>query len=215
MHYFKGVKALWYFDFVSPYSYLHLKQFGHIARPLEVEPVPVLFAGLLKAHENKGPAEIAPKRLHTYRQVVWSAHQLGIELRFPPRHPFNPLPYLRLAVARGPTLQGVEAIFDLLWMEGRDPDDPATLHAAANALGLPEALPHIAAPEVKARLAANTEAAAAAGVFGVPTMQVGAERFWGSDSIPMMNAYLHDPGLFARGQMARIADLPFGATRKT
>ena len=209
------MKARWYFDFISPYSYLHLKQFGRIARPLEIEPVPVLFAGLLKAFENKGPAEIAAKRMHAYRQCVWIAHQLGIELRFPPRHPFNPLSYLRLAVARAPTLQGVEAIFDLLWMEGRDPDDAATLHAAANAVGLPEALPAIATPEVKARLAANTEAAAAAGVFGVPTMEVGAERFWGSDSIPMMNAWLDDARLFERGEMARVTSLPYGATRKT
>jgi 2-hydroxychromene-2-carboxylate isomerase len=207
------MKARWYFDFVSPYSYLHLKQFGQIARPLDIEPVPVLFAGLLKAHGNKGPAEIPAKRVHTYRQCVWIAHQLGIELRFPPRHPFNPLPYLRLAVARGPTLQGVEAIFDLLWMEGRDPDEPATLHAAANAVGLPEALPAIAEPAVKQKLAANTEAALAAGVFGVPTMEVAGERFWGSDAIPMMNAYLDDAQLFARGELARVASLPYGATR--
>lgn len=214
MHYFSCMQARWFFDFVSPFSYLHLKQFGRIGRPLAIEPVPVLFAGLLKAHESKGPAEIPAKRLHTYRQCVWIAHSEGIELRFPPRHPFNPLPYLRLAVARGPTLQGVEAIFDLLWMEGRDPDDPATLHAAANAVGLPEALPRIAEPEVKAKLAANTEAAAKAGIFGVPTMEVGGERFWGSDSIAMMNAFLEDPQVFRRGEMARVASLPFGATRK-
>lgn len=209
-----AMQARWYFDFVSPYSYLHLKQFGRIARPLAIEPVPVLFAGLLKAHESKGPAEIPAKRAHTYRQCVWTAHQQGIELRFPPRHPFNPLAYLRLALVRAPTLQGVEAIFDLLWMEGRDPDDPATLHAAANALGLPEAQPHIASPGVKAKLAANTEAAAAAGIFGVPTMEIGGERFWGSDSIPMMNAWLADPALFTRGELARVTTLPYGAMRK-
>jgi 2-hydroxychromene-2-carboxylate isomerase len=208
------MKARWYFDFVSPFSYLHLKRFGDISRPLEIEPVPVLFAGLLKAHANKGPAEIAAKRLQTYRQCVWTAHQRGIELRFPPRHPFNPLPYLRLAVARTPTLQGVEAIFDLLWMQGRDPDDAATLHAAANAVGLPDALPTIAAPEIKAQLAANTEAAVAAGIFGVPTMAVGAEHFWGSDSIELMNAYLDDARLFERGELARVAGLPQGAVRK-
>ena len=208
------MKARWYFDFISPFSYLHLKQLGQVSRPLEIEPVPVLFAGLLKAHENKGPAEIPAKRIQTYRQCVWISHQLGIEFRFPPRHPFNPLPYLRLALVRPPTVQGVEAIFDLLWMEGRDPDDPATLHAAANAVGLPEALPHISDPDVKSRLAANTDAAAVAGIFGVPTIEVAGERFWGSDSIPMMNAYLADPQLFERGEMARVSALPYGATRK-
>lgn len=208
------MKARWYFDFVSPYSYLHLKQLVHVTRPLQVEPVPVLFAGLLKAHGNKGPAEIPAKRLQAYRQCVWTAHQLGIAFRFPPRHPFNPLPYLRLAVARGPNMQGVEAVFDLLWMEGRDPDEASTLHAAANALGFPEALPHIASPEVKAKLAADTAAAAQSGIFGVPTMELGGERFWGADSIPMMNAWLEDPGVFGRGELARVATLPVGAERR-
>lgn len=116
---------------------------------------------------------------------------------------------------RAPTLQGVEAIFDLLWMEGRDTDDEATLHAAANAVGLAEALPAIADPDVKARLAANTDATAKAGIFGVPTMEVAGERFWGGDSISMMNAYLADPELFRRGELARVSALPYGATRKT
>jgi 2-hydroxychromene-2-carboxylate isomerase len=208
------MKARWYFDFVSPYSYLHLKQLAHVTRPLEIQPVPVLFAGLLAAHGHKGPAEIPAKRLQAYRQCVWTAHQLGIPFRFPPRHPFNPLPYLRLAVARRASMQGVEAVFDLLWMEGRDPDDPGTLHAAANALGFPEALPHIAAPEVKAKLAADTAAAAAAGIFGVPTMELGKERFWGADSIAMMNAWLDDPGIFERGELARVSALPVGAERR-
>lgn len=54
----------WYFDFISPYSYLHLKQFGRLPPDLEIEYVPILFAGVLKHYGHKGPAEIPPRPLN-------------------------------------------------------------------------------------------------------------------------------------------------------
>ena len=42
------IPARWYFDIVSPYAYLHLKRFGELHPALDIEFVPVLFAGLLK-----------------------------------------------------------------------------------------------------------------------------------------------------------------------
>ena len=70
------------------------------------------------------------------------------------------------------------------------------------------------AQDAKAALRATTEAATAAGVFGVPTLRIGTELFWGVDALPMAEAYLADPGLFASGEMARLADLPIGVERK-
>src|ERR1700749_3512717 len=93
--------AVWYFDVVSPFSYLHLKQFDRLPADLQIEYVPVLFAGLLKANGQKGPAEIAAKRVQTYRMCVFMAQQAGIPFRFPPAHPFNPLPLLRLLCGVG------------------------------------------------------------------------------------------------------------------
>jgi len=90
--------ADWYFDFVSPFSYLQCEQLPSLERSLRVRYRPVLFAGLLKAYEHKGPAEIPAKRRFTYRFVVWQAKRLGIPLKFPAAHPFNPLPLLRLAI---------------------------------------------------------------------------------------------------------------------
>src|SRR5882724_12306571 len=97
------MRAIWYFDLISPYSYLHLKQFHKLPADLEIEYLPVLFAGLLKHWEHKGPAEIPPKRIYMYRQLVWLAAHLGIPYSTPPAHPFNPLHALRLVIAAGPT----------------------------------------------------------------------------------------------------------------
>ena len=114
------IPARWYFDLVSPFAYLHLKRFGELHPALDVEFVPVLFAGLLKHWDNKGPAELAPKRLHTYRSCVWTAAQHGIPFRMPPRHPFNPLHGQRLLVALGAPRAAVDAAFDFVFGEGRD-----------------------------------------------------------------------------------------------
>ena len=56
-------------------------------------------------------------------------------------------------------------------------------------------------------------AAVAAGVYGVPTLAIGDELFWGLDAMPMARAYLADPGLFSSGEMARVSNLPMAAQR--
>ena len=58
-------KAKWYFDFISPFAYFHLKLLQARRVQIELEPVPVLFAGILKSWGQKGPAEIEPKRRYS------------------------------------------------------------------------------------------------------------------------------------------------------
>lgn len=65
--------------------------------------MPILFAAVLNAHGQKGPAEIPGKREFTYRRVLWQARREGIALRFPPAHPFNTIAALRLYIAADTT----------------------------------------------------------------------------------------------------------------
>src|SRR5207249_4672726 len=89
----------WYFDFISPYSYLQLEQMPRWPEGVVLVAKPILFAALLDHWGQKGPAEIPVKRAFTYSQVQWLGDRAGIPFRFPPRHPFNPVSVLRLAVA--------------------------------------------------------------------------------------------------------------------
>ena len=89
-------------------------------------------------------------------------------------------------------------------------EDPGTA-AFAQSLGVDEA--RLAAQEVKDALKANTEAAAARGVFGVPSYEVDGEVFWGADSIDFVNAYLADPAAVLDEEMRRVDALPVGASR--
>ena len=206
--------ATWYFDLISPFSYLGLKQFHKLPATLEIEYVPILFAGLLKHWEHNGPAEIPAKRIYMYRQLTWLAEQRGIPFKIPPAHPFNPLRALRLLIAAGSTRGHAEAAFDVIWKEGRDVTSPESLAELGKRLGVQDVPAALADEAVKARLKANTDAAIARGVFGVPTFLMGDTLFWGQDSLEMMLDYLKDPKLFDTPEMRRISDLPVGAVRR-
>ena len=206
--------ADWYFDFLSPFSYLQLAQFDRLPPDLDVTYRPVLFAGLLGHWKHKGPAEIPAKRVQTYRWCHWYAARHGIPFRMPPAHPFNPLRPLRLAVAQGAEPQLIRAIFDAIWAEGRDPSDDEEWRALTGRLGIEDADALIAAPKVKEALRRGTEEAAERGVFGIPTFAVGDEIFWGLDTTDLVLDYLNDPAFFAAGEYARISDLPIAQARK-
>ena len=200
----------WYFDFVSPFSYIALQRLPEVAA--EVDYRPVLFAGLLGQWGQKGPAEIGPKRLWTYRFCQWQADALDIPFRFPAQHPFNPLHHLRLAIAAGPKPQVVRRIFEAIWTTGADAADTVAFESLCQELGVEaEAL---AKPAVKDALRENTEQAVARGVFGVPVFEADGELFWGADAIDFLKAYLEDPAILQSAEMRRLASLPVGARRK-
>ena len=207
------VAPTWYFDLLSPFAYLVLGAVERLARQREVVLRPVVLGAVLAHWGQLGPAEIAPKRLHTYRLCQFLADQAGMPLRFPPRHPFRSLEALRLLTALDCPVEAVRVAFDFVWAEGRDPSDPAELAALSARLGADDPSALIAQRDAKARLRAWTEQAIAAGLFGVPTLAVGDELFWGLDAMPMAEAALDDPGLLARGEMARLRDLPVGVSR--
>ncbi len=207
-------EAIWYFDFVSPYAYLQSRMLHKFVGKARIAMKPVLFAGLLAHSKNLGPAEIPAKRVWTYRFCTWFARDHGIPFKFPPRHPFNPLKPLRLAIALGAVPEAVHAIFDFIWAEGRDPADPVEWNALGTRLGVADPEAAIDKQAVKDALRANTEAAIAAGVFGVPSFVIGGEVFWGVDATDFVLQYLDDPAMLRDPEYRRIANLPSGAERK-
>ncbi len=201
-----------YFDFISPFAYIGLHRLPELPADVAIEYKPVLFAGLLAHYGQKGPAEIPAKRLYSYRWSHWWAHSLGIPLKYPAGHPFNPLHHLRLAIAAGCTAQAVRRIFDAIWTTGVDAGDPAAFAALAGSLGVDAA--QLAAADVKDRLRRNTDEAIANGVFGVPTFEVDGERFWGADSIDFLKDYLADRSVIDNAEMRRLDALPVTAARR-
>ena len=206
-------QATWFFDFISPFAYLQWQRLKPHRDRLVLQPRPVLLAGLLGHHGQKGPAEIPAKRIFTYQFADWQARALGIPFRFPPAHPFNPLAALRLCIAAGSSDESVDAIFAHLWAEGARGDTPESLAPLAVRLGISDIATATAAPETKAALRANTEAAIAAGAYGVPTLAIDGHAFWGQDATAMALDYLDGKLDFDDGEMRRLRDLPTAASR--
>ena len=206
--------ADWYFDFISPFSYLQLEGIGALRARLEIAPIPIVFGAILKHHGQLGPAEIRGKREFTYRFAQWTAEREKIPFRFPPAQPFNPIAPLRLAIAAGTSWPAITAIFEHIWKDGRAGDDVESLGDVARALGIDDVAAAIAREDVKTALRTNTEAALAAGVFGVPTLRIGGELFWGNDATALIEDWLDNPSRFDAPEYRRIATLPRAIERK-
>ena len=205
-------RIAWYFDFVSPFSYLCMARLGELPREVEIDFRPVLFAGLLQHFGQKGPAEIDAKRRWTYRWCQWSAQRLGLPFRFPATHPFNPLHHLRLAIAARSEPAAVKRIFEALWTTGAEPSEAKAFHDLCAALKIDPS--RLSDSDVKNALRENTERAAAAGVFGVPSFEADGEIFWGVDSVDLLKAFLADASVLRNAEMSRLDALPVGVSRR-
>jgi 2-hydroxychromene-2-carboxylate isomerase len=208
-------EATWYFDVISPFAYLALAEIEELAQRITVTWRPILFAALLEHWKHLGPTEIPPKRIHTYRLCLFEAQRRGIPFRFPPAHPFNPLKPLRLLAALDASPKAVRIVMDRIWRDGVDLSVKENWDATCAALGLDpdRAIELINSAETKAKLRANSDAAVAAKLFGVPTLQIGDELFWGADALPMARAYLDDPAMFKSGEMLRVGTMGASVSR--
>src|SRR5437867_713947 len=186
-----------YFDYISSNAYLGWTQLPKLSDKygFTIEPVPVLFAGLLEAHGQLGPAEVPAKALWMTKNNLRKAALLGVPLKQPAFHPFNPLLALRvssLALDASARVALISTLFQAVWVRGLHVSEPAVVEHLGNEIGLAGAVLVAEAqhPETKARLRRQTDDAIARGVFGVPSMEVGDELFWGYDDFPYLELFL-------------------------
>lgn len=205
-----------YYDILSPFAHVAMARLHELPAGTAIRPKPVLLGAILTHWGQRGPAEIEPKRLHTYRIASFLGERQGLKLKFPPRHPFNPLAALRVLAGADADVDMVRRAFNFVFVEGRAIDNEAELAAFAEALGVSSTLAND--DEAKAKLRSFTDEALASGVFGVPTFAVpgknGRELFWGVDSFDMLKAYLAEDAMFAREPYAHLAGVEVGVTRK-
>jgi 2-hydroxychromene-2-carboxylate isomerase len=209
-----------YFDPVSPYAWLAAKAIARIeAAGAQVVFQPVLFAALLNAHGNKGPAEIPAKRQYIFRDVMREAAREGLAFKGPPGHPFNPLQAMRMCLAltrQDERRKFAIAVMKACWEQGEDVSDAAVLLRVAASCGLSGTALQSAVqqPAVKMQLAADTEQAIADGVFGVPTFRVGDELFWGADRIEALLRHLQGQRIDERSLADFLARPPLAERKR-
>jgi len=183
------------FDFGSPNAYLAAQVLPGVTTRTgaTVNLIPCLLGGIFKATNNRSPMQafgevkgkLAYERLETQRFVA--RHGLNA-FRFNPHFPVNTLLIMRgFIAARRTGLADAyfRAVSAAMWEGGEKMDEPEVVQRVLAAAGL-SAETLLAAtqdPEVKADLVANTEAAVARGVFGIPTFFVGDEMFFGKERL--------------------------------
>lgn len=183
------------FDFASPNAYLAYRVAPEIEKRVGVRfsYTPVLLGGLFKLTGNQAPMiafsgipnKLAYEMLELRRFIA--RYRLDA-FKMNPHFPVNTLLLMRGAVAaemEGVLPAYIEAGFHHMWEEPKKMDDPAILIEALSNSGIDAArlLARAKDDDVKANLIANTEAAAKRGAFGIPTFFVGAEMYFGKNTL--------------------------------
>lgn len=187
-----------WFDYHSPWSYLAAARLTAIESRHNVRFRwrPLHLPRLIEMIGGRRPLEGPAAFVRWYQQDLqdWAA-LYGMHIRYHPEFPLRPARALR-ATLFAETLQleapFALAVFRAYWTESHDISDLAVLGALGAAVGLNAAQVAAAAenPVWKQGLAANTAAAAAQGVFGVPTVNTGTKLFFGNDRLDMLERYL-------------------------
>lgn len=209
------------FDYISPYAYLAWTQIAELGRrhDRDVEPIPVLLAGLLNANGQLGPAEITNKRIYVFKDSMRSAKVLGVPFVCPATHPFNPLLSLRVTCAvtmPEDRTRLIDHLFHAAWGSGAGIETVPQVSAVLSEIGLDVdgVIARASSPEIKQQLRDNTDRAVAAGTFGVPTMLVDGELFWGYDSFPHLERYLAGEQSLDGSQIERWKNIRASAGRR-
>ena len=187
-------KIEFYFDFLSPYSYLAWTWVR--SSPYEFEYYPVSMASIIAAYDTKGPAQIEPKRNYLFKDLLRATKMNNIPFTTPKHLPFNSLYALRLALigtAGDKQKEIIDAIYRAGWEKGLDigSDDVLKEILKEKNLYSDDLIEKMESKNARIELKANVERALQRELFGVPSFVVDGEMFWGYDSTKYLEMYLN------------------------
>ena len=179
-----------YFDYISPYAYFAWRRLPSLAKKYnrQIEAHPIVFGKLLDKWGQLGPAEIPPKKNWLNRYCLRYSAINGFEYNPPKKHPFNPLAALRMSLREVSGInqfQVIDAIFEGGWSQGADLGDLPTLISLLEKQSIDgeNVSQQISKPYVKNLLFNETNDAIDMGIFGVPSIIIDDNLFWGNDQM--------------------------------
>jgi 2-hydroxychromene-2-carboxylate isomerase len=190
------------FDFASPNAYFAFHVLKDICarRGAQMNILPCLLGGIFKATNNQAPmiafgpvkGKMAYEMLETDRFI--KKHKLE-RFKFNPHFPVNTLVVMRGLIAAemdGAKDKYIDVVLKAMWEDGENMADAATIARVLTAGGLNASrlIEMTQNPEVKEKLAANTNAAVERGAFGIPTFYVGKEMFFGKERLGQVEELL-------------------------
>ena len=179
-----------YFDFVSPYSFLAHKQIRKIEKKegIKIRYKPILVGGLHNLHGIKAPAFIPAKAKHMIRDCKLIAAKNEVKFKFNSYFPIRSLNLMRgVFVAEEDNIKSyyIDNIFNTIWQDGLNMNDPVIIEKVLKNLSVnPKTfILRSTSSQIKDSLRKKTNDAYEKGIFGAPTFVVNNKIFWGQDRI--------------------------------
>jgi len=192
-------EPVFYYDFNSPFAYIAAHRVDDVL-PVQPRWQPIAFAFLLIAQRREPWSFELGTREPTMRECERRAAALGLPLQWPqgwPRESYSLLPLRAAVIAEqaGLLREFSRAAFRRHFSDPAGVGELDAVLAAAQEAGMDpeEVRAHVADEDVKEAVKDATDAAIDLGVFGVPTVQVGDELFWGDDRLEEAAAALGAP----------------------
>ena len=190
----------YYLSLNSPWAFLASRRFEAIAAKhnADVTIWPVDFGSVFSVSGGLPLPKRSPQR-QAYRMMElkrWRDH-LGIKLTLEPKFfPHNEVPAAQCVIAlreqgrMADAIKVAHAVLAAVWVEERNPADPATLKAILTECGLDADAVLKASEGMAAKREAYTKHAIDQSVFGAPFFVIDGERFWGQDRLEFVDRKL-------------------------
>jgi len=179
-----------YFDFISPYSFLAHKEIIKIEKKnsVKIKYKPILLGGLHNLHGIKAPAFIPAKAKHMIRDCKLIAEKNKIKFKFNSYFPIRSLNLMRgVLVAEEDNYKSyyIDSMFNAIWQDGLNMNDENIIQKILKNLNVnPKTfLLRSASSSIKDSLRKRTNEAYEKGIFGAPSFVSNNKVFWGQDRI--------------------------------
>ena len=179
-----------YFDFVSPYSFLAHKEVRKVEKKegIKIRYKPILVGGLHNLHGIKAPAFIPAKAKHMIRDCKLIALKNEVKFKFNSYFPIISLNVMRgVFVAEEDNIKSyyIDSIFNTIWQDGLNMNDQIIVEKVLKNLNVnPKTfILRSTSSIIKDSLRKKTNDAYEKGIFGAPTFVVNNKIFWGQDRI--------------------------------
>ena len=179
-----------YFDFVSPYSFLAHKEIRKIEKSNEVKIkyMPILLGGLHNLAGIKAPGFIPIKAKYMIKDCKLWAEKYNIAFKFNNYFPIKTLDLMRcvlVAEKKGFLQNFINKVFDSIWKDGLNLNDHIIVEKLLKNLDInPKTfLMESADSKIKDELKRRTDDAFKKGIFGAPSFIINNKVFWGQDRL--------------------------------
>ena len=174
-----------YFDFISPYTYLGHKRIKNEGAGIKFNYKPILLGGLHKLWNITPQAYIEPKKQFMIMDCEMVSKKFQIDFIFNSKFPLNTIKLMRgcLILENDQLKKYIELVFDAYWKNNEDVTDNKVLSKILNQIDikLEEFIEKIEKNDIKEKLKELTSDAFKKKIFGAPTFVINNKNFWGQD----------------------------------